>query len=198
MPGNTASRIAARSRFYIELMFMFGSSFDTDPQYPWASGVLANPESVHQDVRADRLYAAMNTYLAQVVEPDRHHLRQALQRLLDRQFEDVALPGENLEHAVLEALHSVCPARCEYVGETTLKGLIRHGSKLAQDYGFEPDKGKLLMVILTLVMGHGFPDDPLNPWIVRGSRNRVRQAQVNRLNNCRLSFSFTWGTLGGE
>ena len=24
-------------RFYIELMFMFGSYFDTDPQYPWAN-----------------------------------------------------------------------------------------------------------------------------------------------------------------
>src|SRR5215510_13947025 len=47
-------------RFYIELMFMFGSYFDSDPQHPWASHVLNDPESVDQSVRADRLYAAMN------------------------------------------------------------------------------------------------------------------------------------------
>lgn len=31
-------------RFYIELMFMLGSNFDTDPQYPWAGEILNDPE----------------------------------------------------------------------------------------------------------------------------------------------------------
>ena len=99
-------------RFYIELMFMFGSFFDTDPQHPWASTVLADSDSGHQDVRADRLYAAMNTYLAQVVEPEREHLRGAVQPLLDAQFEDVIQPRTNLENGILKMLHSVCPTRC--------------------------------------------------------------------------------------
>src|SRR6266849_10193118 len=43
-------------RFYIELMFMFGSYFDSDPQYPWAGTVLKDPEVIDQTIRADRLY----------------------------------------------------------------------------------------------------------------------------------------------
>jgi hypothetical protein len=154
-------------RFYIELMSMFGSYFDTDPQHPWASSVLSDPETVDQDIRAERLYAAMNKYLEQVVEPERQHLREAVRPLMEARFEDVVQPGTELESEILKVLHSACPARCEYVGEAVLERLVQHGFELAQNYGFESDKGKVLMVILTFVVGHGFPNDPLNGWIVR-------------------------------
>src|SRR5271156_5932319 len=35
-------------RFYIELMFMFGSYFDSDPQYPWARAALTSPANLDQ------------------------------------------------------------------------------------------------------------------------------------------------------
>ena len=158
-------------RFYIELMLMFGSYFDADPQHPWASEVLSSSEAVHQDVKAKRLYEAMNTYMSKVVEPERQHLREAVRPLLDAQFEDVVKPGADLEHVILDALHSTCPARWEYVGKRTLKRMVQHGFMLAKDHGFESDKGRVLMVILALVVGHRFPDDPLNPWIVRRLTN---------------------------
>jgi hypothetical protein len=154
-------------RFYIELMSMFGSFFDTDPQHPWASAVLTDPDSMDQNVRADSLYAAVNEYMALVVEPERRHLREAVRPLMEARFEDVVQPGANLEEEILRVLHSVCPARCEYVGESALRRLVQHGFGLARAYGFESDKGKVLMVILTFVVGHGFPKDPLNGWIVR-------------------------------
>lgn len=166
-------------RFYIELMSMFGSYFDTDPQHPWASAVLADPENVHQDVRADRLYAAMNKYLEEVVGPERQHLREAVRPLMDARFEDIVQPGVNLEDQILKVLHSVCPARCEYAGEPVLRRLLQHGFELAHSYEFESDKGKVLMVILTFVVGHGFPKDPLNGWIVR-RLNSKRWPDPNR------------------
>ena len=36
-------------RFYIELMFMFGSDFDTDPQYPWAAELLGGSDAGRSD-----------------------------------------------------------------------------------------------------------------------------------------------------
>jgi hypothetical protein len=166
-------------RFYIELMFMFGSYFDTDPQYPWASAVLTDSENVDQTVRADRLYVAMNEYLAQVVEPEREHLRAAVQRLMPSRVEDVLKPGVNLEEMILQMLRSICPVRCEYSGDSVLRTLVQHGFGLARRYGFTTDKGMVLMVVLTFAVGHGFYKDPLNGWIVRRLEN-PRWPDVNK------------------
>ncbi|MBK7353861.1 MAG: hypothetical protein IPJ05_10285 [Nitrosomonas sp.] len=43
-------------RLYLELMLLFGSYFDTDPQYPWAAEILTNQESGTQMQRAESLY----------------------------------------------------------------------------------------------------------------------------------------------
>jgi len=166
-------------RFYIDLMFMFGSYFDTDPQYPWASGVLADSENVDQTVRADRLYAAMNEYLAQVVDPEREHLRAAVQLLMQSRVEDVLKPGVKIEEMILQMLRSICPIRCEYSGDSVLRTLVQHGFGIAGRYHFTTDKGMVLMVVLTFAVGHGFYKDPLNPWIVRRLEN-PRWPDINK------------------
>jgi hypothetical protein len=43
-------------RLYLELMLLFGSHFDTDPQYPWAAEILQDQPSTPQMQRAERLY----------------------------------------------------------------------------------------------------------------------------------------------
>jgi hypothetical protein len=159
-------------RFYIELMFLFGSYFDTDPQYPWASKALANPEGLDETVVADRIFAAMNGYVAKIVDPEREHLRKAVNGLMQTQIEDVLKAGVNLEEMMLQILRSVCPIRCDYSGEGVLRRLIRHGFELATRYDLATDKGKVLMATLTFAVGHGFYKDPLNPWIVRRLENK--------------------------
>lgn len=154
-------------RFYIELMFMFGSYFDTDPQHPWATAVLKDTEAVDEVVRADQLFDAMNNYLAEIVEPEREHLMEALQKLPQARIEDYLTPGANGEEALLHGIRSACPLRSQYLGEPVLRRLIRHGMEIARRFGFTTDKGIALMVILTFVGGHGFYKDPLFGWIAR-------------------------------
>ena len=36
-------------RLYLELMLLFGSHFDTDPQYPWAAAILTNQDCRFRD-----------------------------------------------------------------------------------------------------------------------------------------------------
>src|SRR3982751_6102142 len=43
-------------RFFVEMMFLFGSEFDTDPLLPWADGVLTNPSIKDEVERADILH----------------------------------------------------------------------------------------------------------------------------------------------
>ena len=49
---------------YINLMFTFGRDFDTDPNYPWASGILNDEDSISTR-KMDELYAASEKYVVE-------------------------------------------------------------------------------------------------------------------------------------
>src|SRR5271165_3956697 len=49
-------------RLYLEAMLLFGSHFDTDPQYLWAVETLADQESAPQLQRAFSLYMKILDY----------------------------------------------------------------------------------------------------------------------------------------
>jgi hypothetical protein len=55
-------------RFYIELMFVFGSDFDTDPLLSWAAEILGDVLT-NQMAKAGRLYEKTNDYLEKVSGP---------------------------------------------------------------------------------------------------------------------------------
>lgn len=154
-------------RFYIELMFLFGSYFDTDPQFPWVRSVLHDPETMDQMVRADRLFYAMREYVAQVPGPKHKHLVEALERLSRTKVEEVAKPGIPLEECAAQELRAIYPQAFDYLGEPTVTRLIQHGFGLARAYGLDSARGMLLMAALTIFMGHNFPNDPLCTWIAR-------------------------------
>jgi hypothetical protein len=154
-------------RFYLELMFMFGSYFDTDPQYPWARAVLKNPETIDQMVRADRLFDAMNEYVALVPGPKHKYFLEALQRLTNTDPENVAKPGVLLEESALQRLAVIYPQTVAYLGESRIRPMVQRSLAIARKYEFTTVKGQLLMVALMFFMGHGFTNDPLCGWIAR-------------------------------
>jgi hypothetical protein len=41
---------------FVDMMFVFGRDFDTNPKVPWASRILNDPAIVDPDTRIDRLY----------------------------------------------------------------------------------------------------------------------------------------------
>jgi hypothetical protein len=155
-------------RFYIELMFMFGSYFDTDPQYPWAIAVLNDRSDRHQMTHADRLFDAAREYIAQVVGPKDKYLLEALHRLSKTRIERLLRPEAPLEETAFRALHSIYPQNCEYLGEMVVRESIRYSLGLARSsYGFTTAKGALLIVALTFFVGRDFSNDPLYGWIAR-------------------------------
>jgi hypothetical protein len=178
-------------RFYIELMFMFGSSFDTDPQHPWAIRILGAPGPLDQMTRADQLYSAMNDYLAQVSGPDHKYLKEAMERLSRVSIDDISRSGANLEGNLLRQLEFIYPEKCGYLGESVLRSMIQCGFRLAEDYSFTTEKGKVLMVALTFAVGHGFAHDPLYNWIqkrLEDSRRREPEKRIEQLHSKALIY----------
>jgi len=155
-------------RFYIEMMFMFGSYFDTDPQCLWATEILRDPQNLDQTNRADRLYEVMTKYWADVAGPNNVRTFTALHKLSEAQAEDYVTAGVSLEDGFLAGLKIIYPQKCAYLGERPLRALLKKTFGLADKHDFKSNEGIGLMIVLTFFLGHECTRDPLHGWIARG------------------------------
>ena len=152
-------------RLYIELMFLYGSDFDTDPQYPALAEVLNAPDD--QMLRAERLYEGILDYQKKVSGVNAENVRKALTALSIFAKKTVTFSPNNFVAEMLQEMSHAFPQKAAYIGEENLTTLIHEGSAEARKYGFPSVRGETLMVVLMFAFGYGCSDDPLYPWISR-------------------------------
>ena len=138
-------------RFYIEMMFMFGSYFDTDPQYPWATEILRDPLNMDPMVRADLLYDVMTKYWDAVAGPENQFMFSALHKLSQARAEDYVTARTSPEDCFLAGLKSIYPQKCEYLGERPLRALLKKTFDLADKHGFTSNEDTGLMTAVTFL-----------------------------------------------
>lgn len=171
-------------RFYIELMFCFGSAFDTDPLLPWASEVLRDASIGDEVARSKRLYHAMKEYLELVAEPGTAMSIKALRNVREARTEDYRVSDPDFEAKALAGMWRIYPERCEYLGEERLRDAIRRGPEVAAACGIGTDRGVVLAIGLLFIEGHAFATDPLQPWIqatLQNSKIMTPERRAERL-----------------
>jgi hypothetical protein len=159
-------------RFYVELMFMFGSMFDTDPLLPWAGAVLRDPTLPGEVARMERLHEAMLWYLDTVCGPERSFAIQALRNLQQVRLDDALATDLRVERKALEMFAHAYPERCAYLGEPPLQELFRRGAEVAARYDVATNRGIAVVTGLMFAVGHGFAEDPQCPWVQATLRDR--------------------------
>jgi hypothetical protein len=176
-------------RLYIELMFLCGSGFDTDPQYPAMGQVLR--ASGDQMQRAEQIYEGVLDYRQRVPGPDNTNVRKSLEYLSDFARRPVAFSPDDFQSVTLREITSAFPQKAAYVGEGALINLIREGRAEARKYGLDTPRAEALVVVLMFAFGHGCTDDPLYPWISRTLKDeRIvgPQARAKRLEKKALTW----------
>jgi hypothetical protein len=156
-------------RLFIEMMFLCGSAFDTDPQYPVWGGVLRSSDDQMQ--RAERIHEGFLDYLERVSGPDAANVRKALRDLLIFIRKPVEIPADNFVAGILQEMTRIFPQKVAYVGEEALTALIHEGLAEARKYGFPTVRSEAIVVGLMFAFGHGCTNDPLYPWISRTLRD---------------------------
>jgi len=152
-------------RFYVELMFMFGSDFDTDFQLPWAGGVLTNEIIKDEMERADILHENLVEYLKEVAGEDKEYSLKALRKLTKAHLEEYRAAGSSFETQMRTALRDIYPQKYGYLGEEKLATLLQRAQDSAKSHSITSEQGNALFVALTFALGHGFASDPLYPWV---------------------------------
>lgn len=153
-------------RFYLELMVLFGSSFDTDPQYPWANEILAGQDTGSQMQRAERLYEKTIDYRQKVVGIKDAYALDAFRNIANFTRQSPIPSSDQFVVALLREIARIYPQKAAYVGEKGLEALIRKGMNGAQRQQFRTIRGANLVVMLMFTLGHGCGVDPLYPWIL--------------------------------
>ncbi len=156
-------------RLYIEMSFLFGSGFDTDPQYPaFGRELLAEGD---QMIRADRIFEAAVHYHRHVAGEKAMNVHRALRSLLvyTRMPHELSLNSYTQE--ILEEMHRIFPEKAAYLGDEILMALIREAEAEADRWDFASSRAKAMLAVLMFSFGHGCPNDDLYPWIRRTLRN---------------------------
>ena len=153
------------ARFFVEMIFLFGSEFDTDPLLPWASGVLTNPSISDQMERADILHEAMMEFVEAVAGKEKQHLLASMRRFNKSRLEDYQTQGTSFDAAIKEMLKANFPERYEFIGEEGMATLIENGKEEARSRLIKSAKGAALLIVLMFQLGHAATRDPLFPWI---------------------------------
>jgi hypothetical protein len=152
-------------RLFVEMMYLCGSAFDTDPQYAAVGEVLRSPTD--QMVRAEQIHLGYLEYLDKVSGPDAINVRNALKDLSAFARKELTFSRDNFAYGLLTEMNQIFPKKVAYVGEPGLQDLIREATVEAARYRFPAVRHVALLAVLMFAFGHGCTNDPLYPWISR-------------------------------
>jgi hypothetical protein len=151
-------------RLFIELTFLLGSDFPTDPQYPAFGEILRASDSQIQ--RAEAIHDAFQQYHDRVSGPAAQNVHKALNDLLVLARTPLTFTN-GLVDVLLREMTRIFPQKAAYVGEDALRAIIEQALVQAAEYRFETERQQGLLAVLKFGFGHGCTDDPLYPWISR-------------------------------
>ena len=130
-------------RLYIELMFLCGSGFDTDPQCSVVGEVLN--ASGDQMLRAKQIYEGVLDYQGKISGLNNINVRQSLKALSIFARMPVTFNANNFVEEMLQEMPRAFPQKAAYVGEEGLLALIQEGRTEARKYGFSTVRGKAMI-----------------------------------------------------
>jgi hypothetical protein len=143
-------------------MFSFGSSFDTDPQLPWAAAALRSAGD--QMSRAEQLYGAMQEYLHEVAGPANEYATAALRRF--KELQNSQAPQQRDAQLLARYLRASYPEKYDYVGDRAIQALVQRASAAARERALPPHAVDFLTGMM-FGFGYGVLDDPLYAWVRR-------------------------------
>lgn len=184
--------------FYINLVFLLGSNFDTDPQLPWAAEILKDETITDSVTRIDRLHDKAMQYLDRAAGVENEYLGRALLRIREISIEDFRQKlTPNTGGIAAAQLQKIWPMKCQELGETALRRLIRDAIESAKAYNITSERGIVLYSWFMFMLGGGFDKDPQFPWataVLNDESIPDESTRVDRLYKEGMDFLKKWLT----
>jgi hypothetical protein len=167
---------------YLDLMFILGQSFDTDPQLPWTAEILNDETIPDETLRTDHLYNKAMDFIDQVAGVRNEHVFNAMLRI--RQ-EPIAPPAPtdapDFYGYIVAWLNKMFPEKCMYIGEISIRRLIQRGLESARCYGITSGRGVAIYVGLMFMLGSGFDTDLQFTWAAAILKDETIAGQTEKV-----------------
>jgi hypothetical protein len=150
-------------RFYLDLMIMLGSDFDTDPQYPWAAELLNGSADPDQMDRAEALYERAMKYTAEVFGQNYEYELAAARRAGALKFQDLPSSATGSIKNLMSHLERVFPEKVRFIGELPISALVARARELSEQHRLDTERGPTVLAGLMFAFGHGVAADPQFP-----------------------------------
>lgn len=151
---------------FIELMILLGSGFDRDPLLPWVDEILADAGPGELSERLLQVSAAAARFLEETAGHEARSLRAALARLAAYPWSRWSVPeGLGLDEAIVDTLRALYLDKYLALERRGLvQALLRGSRATAARHEIIDDWGIMVIVVLQLMLGTHFDDDPQLPW----------------------------------
>ncbi len=150
-------------RLFVELVFLFGSSFDTDPQYSKISASLN--DDLDQMDSAEQMHRAYLDYFDRVAGSDNSNIYNALERLSIIANMPSSFSSKLDRDGLTQQICDIFPQKASYIGNDALNTIIKEAREAARYHDFYTARAEALICVLMFTFGHGCMYDPLYPWI---------------------------------
>lgn len=161
-------------RFYVEMMCMFGSDFDTDPSIPWAQGILSNDSIPTQKAKSDFLFERMKEYHEKVSGAEKQYYLNALENINKGRLEAYFFTPGMFADDMVNVLRNIYPQKFESLGRSGFDALVAKGKSIAEQHNVTSETGLARFIVLAFIIGHGFASDPFYPWISKTLAEEMR------------------------
>ncbi|MFV1984101.1 MAG: hypothetical protein ACC657_11225 [Thiohalomonadales bacterium] len=179
-------------RLYIEMMFIFGSDFDTDPQYPiLRKWLLSNKDTDEQLEIASKLCAIKEEYTKQVNGSNNENFNNAIKVLNKTLNIPITSTTYNFDKMIVQELTNLFPEKIHYIGKNQFSNFIQLSYSKINKHGLSSHTNKLLLVKLMFLFGHGCLNGPLYPWLVKirdNNKGDISSTRINQIDNEILTF----------
>jgi hypothetical protein len=151
---------------YLNLMAMLGSSFDEDPQIPWAGEQIDDPAIPGVSARIARVYASALGYQEEIAGPKNSHLIRALVRIRNHDWRPLdALDPDALPEAIAAELTAIYPEKASRHGEEAMAALAEAAIESAGARAARANRAAGIHALHRFILGSGYDRDPLYRWI---------------------------------
>ena len=151
---------------YINLMFMLGSDFDKDMQWPKVAAILEDKTITDSSTRIDQLYDEAMEQIDQIAGVENEHLQRLSAKIREEPLNKLwQSPRNNFDKEVLIKLRNLWPQKYNYVGESLLQQLIQQGIEAAKSYHLTSERNVAIYIGFMFILGSTFDQDPQLPWV---------------------------------
>jgi hypothetical protein len=168
-------KMASGVRAFVDLMFLLGSGFDSDPRFPALRGLLT-ASGRDEDARVEDLSRLAKDYRERVEGPARKHLMAAARRFDTQHITAAPYSDEMIKTPLAINLKLLYPEKCEYLGDEGLSGLVIEGIEAGRTFGLTQLGALQAYTRLILLLGRNFHLDPR--W---SATARILGEEVNQL-----------------